>query len=103
VKAAVLSAGLSSADRLFPEYFPAQDPDEAEAEAVARGDDVAFDYSGVKWEMPTADGHDPEEMLRLVQAMGANYSLSVGDDDDWSPEPDQVTVAVADDSEREWL
>ncbi len=104
VKAAVMAAGYSTPDRLFPDYFAAPDADKAEAEALARGDDVEYDYTDVDWEMPTDTGEDPAETLALLNAMGANLSLTVGDDS-WEPEPDpQVEQILAvDDSEREWL
>lgn len=104
VRAALLAARLADPERVFPEYFPAPDPDEVEKAAVARGDDVEYDYSDVSWEMPGESGEDPEEALRLLQSMGANLSLSVGEDD-WKPEPEPEPEAILamDEGEREWL
>ncbi len=108
MKAAMLAAGHSSPWKLFPDYILPPDTDKEEAEAIARGDDIDYDFSDVEWEMPTENGQDPTEMLELLNTMGANLSLSVGDDN-WEPEPlptqesllDQALAT--DESEREWL
>ena len=105
VKASLLAAGYSHPDRLFPEYFQAPDAEKAEEEAIARGDDVVLDFSEVEFEMPSGE-EDMEETLRLMQAMGANLSLSVGEEEQWSPTPapgeDHLPTQVVDD-DREWL
>lgn len=104
VKAAVLASGRSEPDRIFPEFFAAPDVEALEKAAEARGDEIVYDYSDVQFEMPSEE--DMAETLRLMQSMGANLSLSVGeDDDDWSPEPEPGSQLL-DPSEvvdREWL
>ncbi len=103
----MLAAGHSSPWKLFPDYIVPPDAEKAESEALARGDNVEYDYSDVEWEMPTESGEDPAETLALLNAMGANLNLSVGDDS-WepepAPEPDQMIdqVLALDDEEREW-
>lgn len=105
VRAAALSAGLGMPWRLFPDHFEVPDTEKEEAEAIARGDDVEYDYSGLDWEMPSESGDDPEEVLRLMSEMGANLNLSVNDDDSWKPEPmpEIAEVLSVDEEDREWL
>lgn len=107
IRAALLTGGYSYPDKAFPDHFDAPDAEKAEEEALARGDDVSFDYSDVQWEMPSDGTSNPEEDLRLFQAMGGNLNLSLGDEDDeeWQPEPppaDPILDLGSDDGQREW-
>lgn len=95
-------------DTLFPQYFAPPDAEKAEQEAQARGDDVVYDYSDVVWDIPSTDGEqsDPEADLRLLQSMGANLHLALGEEDEtaWTPEPAPTYDEVLQESdEREWL
>lgn len=83
LKTAVMAAGLAPPYRLFPDYFTAPDLDEEEA---AAGEGAAWDTSDVDWVMPS-DGEDPEETLRLLEAMGANTGILLGDDEEFVPVP----------------
>lgn len=101
VKAAVLASGRYEPDRIFPDYFAAPDAEKAEEEALARGDDVVLDYSDVDWELPSENGESPEDMLALLNTMGANLSLTV-DDDDWQPTPPPGSENLDQVDDREW-
>lgn len=107
LKAAVLAAGYSEPDRLFPDHFAPPDIDEAEAAAEAAGEDVVYDTSDVNWLMPSDE--DPTETLRLLQQMGGLQHLSLSESDgsgdfdfDDEPVPAPGFDAVAEE-DREWL
>ena len=78
---ALSSSGKYNPRLLFPEWF-----DDVKTEPAATSDqptddsNTDFDYSGVKWELPS-DG-DRDAMAQLASVMSSSGNVAVSDDSD---------------------
>lgn len=111
---ALSSSGMYDPKMLFPDAFGKPEPVEpAKPAGVSDVSDVsddpddgepvddsntAFDYSAVKWELPS-DG-DKAAMAQLAQIMSGNKTVSVSDDE---PDGSQGFPLDFTPDDREWV
>lgn len=96
---ALSASGKYDAAALFVEYY-GNSPTVADDSSQENADDseIDFDYSGVKWDLPS-DG-DKDALADLAQVMSANGTMSLTGDID---EKDLDLTVDLTPQDREWL
>lgn len=77
LRMALLASGRKTVEELFPEYFGREDEDAATDDDYFRGD-VALDFSGVTFEMPT-----PEELAMFGEIANVDVGVSSESLQEW--------------------
>jgi hypothetical protein len=100
VKLSLASSGHYEPSVLFPDWFGIDQVAPTDDEPFDDSD-TDFDYSGVKWELPS-DG-DKEALAQLSQVMSANRAVAVNGDGGGQNGEALLFANLAPDDGREWV